>query len=214
MLTLQCVMRGLRGCGLDKIFGESQNNSRPEGLRLWLHELTLTKEGALTWWGTECSSFSSMCKFNSQRSHDNMYLGFPGNDDSSFVYRGNLQMTITSLMLFLSHLLRNACVLEQPLGSVMPLAPPLSTVLSFIGAQRQVTWHSAFGAPSAKPFQLLSNRAQITAMQRQKPKHKATIDLVRKDESGSYSGISKNLKSSQAYTAEFAKAVCAAFFGQ
>ena len=94
MLTLHCLMLGLRGCGLDKCFGPSQDNRTPEGLRLWLLELALTVEGGLTWWGTECSSFSAMCKSGSQRFPENLFLGVTTtNDDSDFVHRGNVQMT-------------------------------------------------------------------------------------------------------------------------
>ena len=215
MLTLHCLMLGLRGCGLDKCFGPSQDNRTPEGLRLWLLELTLTVEGSLTWWGTECSSFSAMCKSGSQRFPENFFLGVTTtHDDADFVHRGNVQMTITALMIFLSHLLNNACVLEQPVGSCMPLAPPLCTVLHFIGANREMTWHSSFGASSAKPLQLISNRRNIIDLKRPKPKGKASAALVHKGEAGSYTGIKGVLKSSQAYTAEFANAVCAAFFGQ
>ena len=174
----------------------------------------MTAEGALTWWGTECSSFSAMCKSCSRRFAENAFLGVTTtNDDLDFVHRGNVQMTITALMIFLSHLLGNACVLEQPLGSVMPLAPPLSTVLHFIGASRETTWHSSFGAASAKPFQLISNRRNIIDLKRPKPKGKASASLAHKGDSGTYTGIKDVLKESQAYTAEFAKAVCAAFFG-
>ena len=214
MLTLQCLMIGLRGCGLDKCFGSSQDNRTPSGLRLWLQELALTEEGALTWWGTECSSFSAMCKSGSQRFQCNLFLGIvKTNDDSDFVHRGNVQMTITALLIFLSSLLSNACVLEQPLGSVMPLAPPLSTVLQFIGASRETTWHSSFGADTAKPFQLIGNRRNIIDLKRPKPKRQAGTSLCVTGDSGSYTGIKNVLKGSQAYTAEFAKSVCTAFFG-
>ena len=156
-----------------------------------------------------------MCRACSHRLPENAYLGVTTtNDDLDFVHRGNLQMTITALMVFLSHLLKNACVLEQPLGSVMPLAPPLSTVLHFIGANRETTWHSSFGASSAKPLQLISNRCNIIDLKRPKPKGQASAPLVHKGESGSYTGIKDVLKNSQAYTAEFAKAVGVAFFGQ
>ena len=213
MLTLQCLVKGLQGCGLDKCFGPWQDNRTPDGLRLWLHELAMTAQGALTWWGTECSSFSAMCKFGSQRSVENAFLGVTTtNDDLDFVHRGNVQMTITSLLVLLSHLLGNACVLEQPLGSVMPLAPPLSTVLHFIGASRETTWHASFGAASAKPLQLISNSSNIMHLKRPKPKGQKSAASVRKGNAGAYTGIKDVLKESQAYTAEFAKAACAAFF--
>jgi hypothetical protein len=60
--------------------------------------------GGLTWFGTQCSSFSAMCRFNSERNANNCYLG---NMTRQFVDDGNVQMTITALLFMLSHLLGN-----------------------------------------------------------------------------------------------------------
>jgi hypothetical protein len=63
-------------------------------------------------------------------------------------------------------------------------------------------------------MQLISSRRNIIDLKRVKPKGQASAALVHKGEAGSYTGIKGVLKESQSYTAEFAKAVCAAFFGQ
>jgi hypothetical protein len=131
MLTLQCLLLGLRGCGLDKVHGIEQDNTTTMGLRLWFNELTRTAAGGLLWFGTQCSSFSAMCSANHRRNASNDFLGEPsdeGNED--FVRAGNDQMILTSILWLLGHLLDCSCCLEQPLGSVMPQAPPLSTVLN------------------------------------------------------------------------------------
>ena len=41
--------------------------------------------------------------------------------------------------------------------------------LAFIGAKRVATWHSAFGAPSPKPFQLWSSNDIVYSLRRGKP---------------------------------------------
>ena len=71
---------------------------------------------------------------------------------------GTAQMTIASLMFFLGYLCDVSPVLEQPLGSCMARAAPMSTSLKFTKAVKTVTWHGAFGASSLKPLQLWSRR--------------------------------------------------------
>ena len=75
MLTLQCLLLGLRGCGLDKVHGIAQDNTTTMGLRLWFNELTRTAAGGLLWFGTQCSSFSAMCSSNHRRNASNDFLG-------------------------------------------------------------------------------------------------------------------------------------------
>ena len=67
MLTKQCLLKDLDGIALDKCLMVEHDNTTPEGLRLWSIELAKTKLGALTWFGTQCSSFSALCVNNSQR---------------------------------------------------------------------------------------------------------------------------------------------------
>ena len=119
MLTLQAILAGCAAVGLDKLYGDHQDNCHPAGLRLWLHQLSITRHGALLWFGTKCSSFSLMCRYSSQRTELNNYLG----EGRTFVDEGNYQMQLTSLLFFLGHLLENIVCLEQPAGSVMPKTP-------------------------------------------------------------------------------------------
>ena len=211
MLTLQCLLLGLRGCGLDKVYGIGQDNTTTMGLRLWFNELTRTAAGGLLWFGTQCSSFSAMCSSNHRRKASNNFLGDPSEASADFVMDGNDQMILTSILWLLGHLLDCSCCLEQPLGSVMPQAPPLSTVLKFVQAERVVTWHSAFGAPSAKPLQLWSNNPVVQTLRRKKPTGMKLKPLATRG-GGTFSGVGRRLKGSECYTAEFGKAVAEAFF--
>ena len=122
-------------------------------------------------------------------------------------------MILTSTLWLLGHLLDCVCCLEQPLGSVMPQAPPLSTVLSFVQAERVVTWHSAFGAPSAKPLQLWSNNPVVQTLRRKKPTGVKLEPLATRGSSSGegFSGVRDRMKGSECYTAEFGKAVAEAF---
>ena len=59
-LTMQCLLKDLAGVALDKCLKVEHDNATANGLRLWIMELTKTKPGALTWFGTQCSSFTSL----------------------------------------------------------------------------------------------------------------------------------------------------------
>jgi hypothetical protein len=203
MVTLQNLIAGFNGVGLDKIYDRSQDNSTGPGLRLWINEFSLTKLGALTWFGTQCSSFTALCKKQSQRWAENSFLG---DESKEFVKTGNMQMTITALLMLVSFLVENVAVLEQSAGSTMPKTPPLNVVLRFASAKRVVTWHGAFGAATAKPLQIWSNNAIIEKLRRKKPVGISGHLCSNGGDSG-YSGIPRRLFGSQAYMPEFGRAV-------
>ena len=202
-LTLQCLLQGLAGIALDKAFVVDHDNTTATGMRLWINEMTVTKERALNWFGTQCSSFSILCKSNSQRWESN---GFLGDMSKEFVRYGNRQMVITSLLMLLSHWCGNVPVLEQPLNSTMPKCAPLRTALDFVEATKVVTWHKAFGSASMKPLQILSNSAVIASLRRPKPNCKSS-QLAKHGGDGTLSGIKHKLLASQAYTPMFGRAV-------
>jgi hypothetical protein len=201
-LTLECLREGLCGVGLDKLAGLAQNALHPLGLRLWVNELSVTRDKAVTWFGTQCSSFVPLCLSTSKRSCANGYLG---DETRLFVREGNALMNVTALLMLLSFWLGNVPVLEQPLGSVMPKSVPLQSVLAFMDAKRVVTWHKAFGAKSMKPFQILSPSGIICELRRDKPAGKS-IALVRKN-GDRFTGIKRRLVASGAYAQMFGAAV-------
>jgi hypothetical protein len=119
-------------------------------------------------------------------------------------------MVAASLILFVSFLCGRVAVLEQPSDSCMPASLPMATVLRFIGAQKWTTWHSAFGAPSAKPFQIWSTSDIVAELRRPKtvgPSH-ARLTTVRIAEGGRrrVSGTAA-MRGSEAYTPAFGRAV-------
>lgn len=202
-LTMQCIFNGLDGVALDKSFMIDHDNTTAAGLRLWINEMAVTKPGSLNWFGTQCSSFSAMCKNNSQRWETNRFLG---NLSVAFVRAGNHQMVVTALLMLISYWCSNVPVLEQPMNSSMPKCPPLLTVLKFVEATRVLTWHKAFGSASMKPLQIISSSNIIEALRRSKPKGKSA-SLAKHGDDGRYSGIKKRMESSQAYTPLFGLAV-------
>ena len=202
-VTFQLLKMGLVGLAFDKAYSDDHDMTTPAGLRLWIDKLSQTKYNSLNWFGTTCSPFVSLCKAQSKRHADNEYLG---DGSKMFVRIGNLQMEVTSLMMYLSWLFGNNPLLEQPLNSVMPLCQPLKPTLSYIKAVKTVTWHQAFGGDSPKPLQLLTPNASLAALRRRKPLTSNNTQLAQKNGT-KYSGNKKALKASQAYSAAFGKAV-------
>ena len=201
-LSAALLHLGLFGASMDKCHDPMHDVTTAAGLRLWIDVLSQTKVGSLNWHGTQCSSWVSLCRCQSNRKLENQYLG-----DCSrvFVRIGNLQMEISSLLILLSHLVSNIFVLEQPLGSVMPLAQPMKCTLAFTGADKHVTWHGAFGGASPKPLQLWSTNPGFKAMQRKKPTKKN--GKLTKQTGKSFTGNKAALKQSQVYSHEFGLAV-------
>lgn len=74
---------GMRCSRWDKEYGpeDAHDVSTPDGLATWLSEIAHTCTGALLWFGTQCSSFLTICKFSSGRSADNQWLG----SDKAFI---------------------------------------------------------------------------------------------------------------------------------
>lgn len=204
MLTLQCLVVGLLGIGLDKVYSTEQDNTTSGGLRLWINEMTITKCKSLNWFGTQCSSFSALCANNSQRWAGNLYWG---DETAKFVRDGNQQMVITALLMMVSFWCSNVPVLEQPMCSSMPLCPPLSTALEFMSATRVVTWNKAFGSASMKPLQIISSSNIIECLRRPKPKGRSVSLASRGADGFGFSGIKKRLIKSQAYTEMFGRCV-------
>lgn len=115
----------------------------------------------------------------------------------------------TALWLFMAYLSDSHYIVEQPMNSVMFKAPPLSTVLAMSSVSRVTTWHGSFGGETPKPFSLHSSLPQtvLTAgLFRRRQRQQTGVKLVKKDKKGKFTG-NANLKRSQAYTADFGKAV-------
>ena len=86
-LTAECLKLRMYGLALDIMYNEDHDMMTRVGLRVMIGSISETKPGALTWWGTRCSSFVSMCRHHHERCTAN---GFWGNDEYKFVRDGNM----------------------------------------------------------------------------------------------------------------------------
>ena len=203
-LTRSCLRAGLRGCCFDYIYTEAHNVLTSAGLRLWLDAQTALIKKGMAWFGTQCSSFTSLCLSVSLRGPENEYQG---DTTRSFVVEGNSLLEITALQFFLGWLLGQLCVLEQPLGSCMPLLKSMRHVLHFTRSSKLVTYAGAFGARSVKPLQIwVTSSIALNNLVRERP---AMCDeqLASRDTSGGYTGKPLDLYESQAYTGLFGTCV-------
>ena len=130
-------------------------------------------------------------------------------------------MVVTALTMLISYLCGCNPVLEQPMGSVMPLEEPLKSVLACIGASKFSVYHGAYSGESWKPLQLWST-ADLQPLWRPRPPPRSS-DLVttapklnkdgsvQLDDRGrpimSWTGNKPKMQASQTYCRAFGSAV-------
>ena len=141
-----------------------------------------------------------LCIHQSKRREINNYLG---DESRRFVQQGNAQMRVLSLIWFLSSVLGNKAVLEQPLSSCLPSIEPLRSVLKFTRSMCTVTWLGRFGGESPKPLQLWHVCPAYATLRRTRPK--GCFGSLTVKQGRRYSGKSEALKASQAYPVAFAR---------
>ena len=88
---------------------------------------------------------------HSRRYESNSYLG---DESRQFVRTGNKLMEVSAMLYFLTHLMSNIAILEQPKDSVMPQCSTMKLVLEFSFSHHIKTCGSAFGTRSQKPWQI------------------------------------------------------------
>ena len=211
------IQRGARAVQFDWKIHPSHNILEPEGKHLTIEACLNGDVGCLYWLGVTCSLFVGLSKSVHRRAASNNYLG---NTDRLCVQRANEQMVVASLLFFLADLLKEQPILEQPLNSVLPRVPPLSTVLEVRKAIKTITYLGKFGGDCLKPLQCWHTAACFSNLRRKRPclsnAGKPFVKLARHGRSADgivqYTGISAKLKASQVYPPEFGHAVarCAA----
>ncbi len=200
------VRNGIPSAAFDIVFEAGHNCLEAMGLKLWLDALASTRRRSLNWMGTQCSSFTVLCRAVSGRSPENDYMGFEQKD---FVFNGNLQQEIASLLMWLSFQIGNITCLEQPLNSCMVLSKSMRGTLKHIGAQKFVTYMGCFGGDTEKPLQLWSPSPYFSMMEREKPGG-GSVELVTRN-GHQFTGKKSELAESQIYTPAFARAVYRVF---
>ena len=136
------------------------------GLALWVNALSMTKPKSMQWHGAHCSSFTVLSVAQSQRCAANRWAG---DTSRSCVRDGNAQMVVASLLLWLSIMVGNVPILEQPRDSVMVKCRPLNIVLSWTCATCARTYMQTLGGPTLKPLQLWPTSSMIKDLERPMP---------------------------------------------
>ena len=205
-LSRAAIRKNQTVLAFDKVLSDAHDVIQdPRALRIWFAALASTRKGSLVWHGTQCSSFSIMCRSNSGRAEANNWLG---DIQQAFVNEGNWLADLSALSLFLAKLMDCVEVLEQSGTSCMPKVPSMCGVLEYIQANRVLTYHAAYGSPSLKPFQLWSSSTMIESLARQKPSGGCVETLaVRSEDGQQYTGVHEKLQESEHYTPLFGKAI-------
>ena len=204
-LSRELLRKGWRGCSLDIRFSPLHDMCSPQGLRTFLDCLTSSKDRALHWFGTRCSSFVPLCQSVARRYPQN---NFYGDTSRACVCDGNFQLEVTGLCMYLSMLLSCIPVLEQPLGSCMPNVPVLRNLFAWFGMIKTVTYMGCFSGPSVKPLQIWHPPNTLERLCRQKPNHwDFDSQLASRGNNGSYTGVRALCQESEAYTPAFGLAV-------
>lgn len=206
-LTYELLAGGFVGSGFDIGFSAAHNCLDSKGMRLILDCVATVKQFGLVWIACPCSSFTIMCRHQSQRLPENSWLGI-GAESFQFVKEGNSLMELSSLVYFVCYLLSVWVVLEQPNTSCLPQCPSFKGVLHYTRSARFVTYMGAYGGPTVKPLQLMTTWNSIRDLVRAKPELGLSSDLVERDgDSGAFTGNRELLRESQMYTQSFGKAV-------
>ena len=205
-LSRAFLRKMLSVASFDRISSAEYDCLTSNGLALWLDALSISKRGALLWFRMQCSSFSVLCKAQSERHAGNNYLG---NTSRAFVQEGKCLAQVTALVWLVGFLCEYQITLEQPLLSTLPQLPCLQRVLQFSHVVKISAYLGHYGSMSAKPLQLLSTHDMYDELSRGKPTW-ATETLA--DKGGArYNGRPDDLLLSQSYPSLFSDAVCAIF---
>ena len=202
------LAKNCTGFAFDKAYREAHDILSVGGLQLYLTALLRLREGALAWFGTECSSFVVLCLSVKKRSPANDFLG---DQDRPCVKRGNALDTVSALLFFLSWVTQLQPVLEQPANSCLPDLPAWKFLLHWTHGVCSKTYLGAFEGRSQKPLQLWHCCPNFSAIERACPQMVGASQLVTRDANGAFTGISTQLAESGHYPVAFGKAFAEIF---
>ena len=187
-----------------------------EGMLTMMQKLLMLEPGAIAHWATVCSSWVWMSSGTTDR---HRYLRPEGNPALPSVRDGNMQAARMSLFMVLMSCLGVWQILEQPSTSMMPNSKWLRWVKSLLNLKRCFTWMGCFNAKTAKPTSLYHTGEWPSALSRtlgqeQRKQFEATdsVDFLQPKTCGPNVGKVRvcgndGLKETQAYTAEYGRAV-------
>ena len=141
---------------------ERQHFCKGIGMLFALMLIMRMKIGALSSWGTVCSSWIFVSSSVTKRTTENI-LGDPS---CKGVTDGNLQVSRMALLWELIKVRKGIMWLEQPGSSRMHLHPRLHQFMQRNPTYECHTWMGCFGGETPKPTVLRSNRWYVTKMKR------------------------------------------------
>ncbi len=165
MLAREAQRAGMSCTAFDKLYCDEHDKMTPEGFKLWTCAMMRVFPQGVTWFATQCSSFSWVSRSVSKRSKDRPW----GRTALPFVKDGNGQAIRLALHMLLSYAFDLHFVLEQPSGSLLNFIPPVERGLLSCDADFVTTWLGAFGAPTPKPVKLMGNVPFIQDLRGSRP---------------------------------------------
>ena len=162
------LARNQRAVGYDRsLTGRNHDILTAEGFCTALvFCLSLMPGKALSHWGPPCSSWVYMSRGSTgRRVYNPMGILLIGETTPS-VGESNMLVSRLVLLLMLCTALQVIWILEQPSSSLMFLHTRLQELCARLQTFRCQTWMGAFGGPSAKSTDLLSNHTMVHTLKR------------------------------------------------
>ena len=197
-ITKAGIASGLASEAFDKSYSESDEQdivSKRGFARALGLVMRLAPHGTL-WSAPVCSSWTWIGRSQTGRSSDTPY----GDLESHIVVYMN-KMVVNLTLLGLLAWVRGAHIfVENPVGTLIHKFSPFEEFLTSCCPHRSVAHLCSYGAPSQKSVLLWSSTPLVANLKL--PKVPTTQRLTVRDENG-VTGLSKALKSSQAYPVQF-----------
>ena len=196
--------------------GPEQNILTIDGIILVLQYILCTVVEGLLWMGTPCCSWVILSRSSTRRSP--LRPGGPPDFPSDFVKTHNCIAEICSYLAKTAYACKVYFVFEQPQSSLLYTYPPMQATLRYCEALTCHMWMGAFKGETAKPLVLKGTApwlrsvfpAVCRALWAARPSKKlATLAKSGTDAVGNlrFTGDSKALRASSAYTSAFGEAI-------
>lgn len=158
-LTQEARGFGYKAAAVDKIYGRGLDILRPSGFGTFIATaLTGKSSGFLDWCGVLCSSWVSMAKGATHRSHCLPH----GYTEHRAVAEGNVMAARVALLALLVTALGGNWVIEQPRSSLLFQHERFQWLCKRFKIFRICIWMGSFNAPTPKPTLLWSSTAAIS----------------------------------------------------
>lgn len=145
-ITASCLQKGLQAKCFDARYQAKHNVLTNDGFRMWLLTLLQLKDGGFIWLAPVCSSWSGLCRHQSQRSKTRPL----GDQSKKFVNDGNKMMLRSLVLAVLAWLGGANFSIEAPVASVLQHVFWAERIFSLTRCQKTVVWMGSYGGRSPK----------------------------------------------------------------